>query len=131
MMNHRCSERTDTSVPALLRVRGGWLPAKIRNVSEGGMYVEMTNRQSIPSYVVVGVKPAGSRRDRLQEFPAMVIHRQGNGIGLMLAGNDEEARSKTQLLQADGRQATTSGLARLVVGKSLCRQLFLPSDKSV
>lgn len=90
MMNHRCSERRFTAMPALLRTYGGLIPAVIRNVSAGGLYVETANHLPDRSSLVVRVR-LGTRGDSsCHEFPAMVIHRENKGAGLMLSEVDED-----------------------------------------
>ncbi len=89
MLDHRCSQRTDTRIPALLRLNGYWVPAVIRNVSEGGFFAETPIQISHREHAVIGVRlpriNGGS-----QEFDVLVIHRDQRGIGLMAMDSDEE-----------------------------------------
>ncbi|KAA3627021.1 MAG: PilZ domain-containing protein [Proteobacteria bacterium] len=87
-MDHRCSVRTDTRLPVLLRVSGQWIPAVMRNMSEGGLYVETPRVLRTHAYVAVVVKPTRRGEERLHELPALVVHRDAAGAGLMLAGNE-------------------------------------------
>lgn len=122
-MDHRCSVRTMIRLPALLRVQAGWIPAVIRNISEEGLFVETTAKLVNHCYVTVRTNLEGHKGRLMHDLPALVVHRNGAGVGLMLAGNEEDA---WQRLLA--RQATHNSVATFGFLQSAMRRFTTPSD---
>lgn len=90
MMDHRCGERFDTRIPALLRINGCWVPALILNASEGGLYAQTTTPIPHHPHSLVEVRLAHRRGMRNHDIPALVIHSHHNGVGLMIVSVEEE-----------------------------------------
>lgn len=83
---HRWCERWKADVPVSLKTDSGvWLQCRIRDISVGGMYVEMTNNCSRSDFVVVRIAVGGAGNRWVQEFPCTVIHHDQRGMGLMLS----------------------------------------------
>lgn len=108
-MDHRYSERTETRIPALLRVNGCWVPTVIRNVSEGGLYAETATRLTRSSHAIVDVRFASRDGDPGRDFPALVIHRNGNGVGLMVMASEEEKWLAAHLRAPHAQTAPKAG----------------------
>lgn len=90
-MDHRYGEREATRLPALLRVKGCWIPAVIRNVSEDGLYVETAAPLRNSLHARVDVRIAHPEGTLGGDIPALVIHQQARGLGLMVMAREEEA----------------------------------------
>lgn len=84
-VEHRCAYRQPVRLQAFLRSSArGRLPARIVNLSGGGLYVELERDDPPPAICamvdVVVSTPGGADSFR---WPAMVVHRSERGVGLM------------------------------------------------
>lgn len=102
-MEHRLEERVRTAVPALVAVnKGAWATSTIREVSAGGLFVQTNTRLCRNAFVFVSI--CVNRGDTIgrHSFPAMVIHRQDDGVGLMFALPRERMTAAVRDLVAVG-----------------------------
>lgn len=84
MMDHRCSERSATRVPVLLHLRGVCIPAVIRNISRGGLFVETGTTLADNAYLTVTATSRNQSQCRGKAFDALVVHHHKGGAGLMV-----------------------------------------------
>lgn len=86
MMEHRWGERLAAVMPALVSAgMGEWVPGTIREVCTGGMFLETSAR--FPRKTLLMVNVSIKRGDAVQRhcFPALVVHRRDDGVGLTFA----------------------------------------------
>lgn len=107
MMDHRCYLRSSARIPAHLRVNGRWVPAIIRNVSEGGLYVETSVPVANGPYAMVTVRLRSSADASDGDLPALIVHRGESGVGLMVATVDSDHWLSTELSESVSGNATS------------------------
>ena len=92
-MEHRCSTRNLVVLNAVLDCRSfGLVPAKVRDVGLGGMFVEtglITLRPNTPVEVAVSVQSNGV--NKRHHFRALVVWTERCGAGLMFRSFDDAA----------------------------------------
>lgn len=116
LVEHRCGARTAILFEATIRspTRGS-LTCRVRNLCAGGMFVEFPGRLLAPCAVVevlfrLPLAGARSRVARILRWSAMVVHRQGAGMGLMF--DQFHAREVAAILAAQRAIADTPAPAR-------------------
>jgi hypothetical protein len=84
MMEHRCGERLELSLPAMLRTPGGGkCRCVVDNLSTGGAFVSLPRNSEMPCGVVELEVWLPYAEPQLCRWRASVVHQQGRGIGLM------------------------------------------------
>lgn len=86
MMDHRSGERLATVVPALVSAgMGEWMPSTIREVGTGGVFLETTTPFRHKTLVIVSISIKRGSAVQRHRFPALVVHRSDDGVGLRFA----------------------------------------------
>lgn len=85
-VEHRCASRVPVAFEAILESRAR--PAArvtVRNLGAGGLFAEMQGGPPLCTVVELVVTLPGHPAQR-RCWPAMVVHRQADGVGLMFDG---------------------------------------------
>ena len=92
-MEHRHNPRQQIELDVLINSRAGFIPGRAVELSEGGAFVEVSAPvpQILPNSVVelVLTIPGGIDRERYR-LPALVVHSQPHGVGLMFPAGRHE-----------------------------------------
>lgn len=116
-MDHRCGDRVAIAVPALVGIySGGWVPSTIRNVSAGGLFIETSARVFRNAFLVISTHLNCLDAMRRYRFPALVVHRCDEGVGLMFAESPDlmaEAVRDLKEVGAELYQRRYAALARM------------------
>lgn len=113
-MEHRCGERVAITVPALVGIyAGGWVPSTIRNVSAGGLFIETSARVFRNAFLVISTHLNCPDTMRRYRFPALVVHRCDDGVGLMFAESQELMVEAVRDLKEVGAELYQRRYARL------------------
>ena len=101
-MEHRHNPRKQLECEVIINSRQGFIPGRTVELSEGGAFVALsTPMSSVLTHSVVEVvlkNPGNANRERYR-LPALVVHSQANGVGLMFPPGRREV---LQLLAAYG-----------------------------
>jgi len=98
-MEHRWNARSPISARVELRTPGGrCLSGRTRNVSPYGMYVE-TEAASLQPQAFVTVTLRGAQLPPAT-LPALVVHRDRGGLGLMFADYDRDVMESLETVCA-------------------------------
>lgn len=105
-VEHRCAWRQPVQIHAILiSPARGPLPAMVTNLSGGGLYAELERDERPPGVcAMVDVVVAGGP-DSFR-WPAMVVHREGCGVGLMF--DHSHAADVYRLLRGGGASRAVS-----------------------
>ena len=84
-MEHRCDRRLTIDLPVTLHCRSNSsVPARIRNLSRGGAFIEADTRVfSLPTMLYLDFGDECGCRREAAIVPALVIHRGARGAGVM------------------------------------------------
>jgi hypothetical protein len=100
-LEHRLDARLQTAHSVLLIVSGDYaIPARIRNVSRHGLYVEAEVPLPRNSLVQVQISQPGAKPDRLVRLATYVVHTTERGAGLLLTSeNPDDVQVLTQMFK--------------------------------
>lgn len=101
-MEHRCGQRIEVHIPALLRVPGEHpTPCVVAELGCGGAFVRLPeDRVDLRGVVELTVALPFERR-RLSRWRGYVIHRQSGGIGIRF--DDEGMGERLPFIAAESR----------------------------
>jgi hypothetical protein len=121
MIEHRWNTRLEADIDVLLVTREACsIAGKVRNLSLHGMYVEAAAPLAQASYVKVQLRLPTTIDRTPVELCAMVVHRNGSGLGLMVDMRDERTVELMQTLLTQCSNPPRSGprqkLNRRIVG---------------
>lgn len=112
-VEHRCGARQPVMLDALLKSSvQGVIPCRVVNLGAGGMYAELDEAFVPPVCAVVQVFLGlpGARIPEALRVSAMVVHRNGRGVGLMF--DRSRAREIRGLLQSSSAQSSSTPSSR-------------------
>ena len=101
MIEHRWSRRIDADHEVVIIANENCLiPAKIRNLSRDGLYIEAKTTLPRNSFVKVLFTLSGKRHSPAKQaaIPAMVVHRSRDGMGLIIDPSIPETRTQLHAL---------------------------------
>ena len=109
-MEHRHNPRKQLEFDVIINSRHGVMPGRTVELSDGGAFVELSTpvmSSMTHSIVELVLKYPDSVSRERHRLPALVVHSQSNGVGLMFPPGRSEVR---QLLNADAEFAMGQGL---------------------
>ncbi|WP_281291055.1 PilZ domain-containing protein [Thiohalocapsa marina] len=104
-MEHRWHRRVPIEIPVSLHFTdGAFGPGIAWNICQGGLFVHTSMRAPCNGCLDVRLTVTSAHGPCSVRLPALVVHRNKDGIGLMFRGLDEQAENAvSQLLLAHGQ----------------------------
>lgn len=101
-MEHRYNSRTPISLDVLLYYQG--LPVtigKARDIGLGGMSVDASRAAALPKNAAVEVELLHQDAGKRARLPAYVVHKSGDGIGLLFSRVNQRTINTIRELAAE------------------------------